>query len=147
MKTTTPNRFIRWLLALTGADPNQTPIPPSRRSVDITVERNGDTDVAIIKLNDRDNNGHGRLVDFANVVYLIGEVHQTVDDEEEINIITDTNQRLIRVCAAPNLPSKVLHEIHEGDLVVLIGELNGECVQATEIHRLNTQPRKRIYGG
>jgi hypothetical protein len=143
MKTTTPSRFIRWLLAQTGADPNQS-LPPARRPVRITVEKHGDTHVAIIRTNGRYNNEH--LVDYTNIVYLIGEVEQVVDGKEEVKIVTDATKRLIRVCAAPRLPKQALCRLREGDLIVIVGKLDGECVRATKLHCLNTEPRERIYG-
>lgn len=110
----------------------------------ITVEKHGDTHVAIIRANGGYNNEH--LVDYTNVVYLIGEVEKVLDGKAEVEIVTDATKRSIRICAAPRLPKEALCRLHEGDLIVLVGKLDGECVRATQLHRLNTEPRERIYG-
>jgi hypothetical protein len=141
MKTTTPNRFIRWLIALMGGDPNRTPVPLPRRHIDITVERQGDTHVAIIK----NGNGQPPTVGYTNVVYLIGEVKKAVDGREEIEIITDSTKKTVRVYAAAGL-HEVLRNLREGDLVMLIGEVEASRVRATRLHRINQKRRERMYG-
>jgi hypothetical protein len=150
MKKTTPTRFIRWLLALTGADPTQTPIPSMRRPVDITVERNGDTHVAIISgcQGDGDRNGYGssKVVGPANLVYLTGEVVTAAKGREEIEIITEQSKRPIRICVGDGLSREHLCRLREGDLIVLTGEIDGDCVRASSLYRLNDKPRKKIYG-
>ena len=149
MKKTTPTRFIRWLLALTGADPNQ-PIPPMRRTVDITVEQqNGDTHVVIIRgcQGNGDRNGYdsSRLVGHANLVYLTGEVVTVANEKEEIEIVAEQPKRPIRICVGNGLSRDHLCRLREGDLIVLTGEMDGDCVRATSLYRLNAKPRKKIY--
>jgi len=139
MKTTSTQRFIRWLLALTGADPNQLQVPSARKPVDITVQRQGDTHVAIIQ-------GNAQRQARTNVVYVIGEVVQPVDGQPEIMLVTDPHKPPVRVRGGAGLPDTALRALREGDLIVLIGELHGDYVQASRIHRLNSAPRQRIYG-
>jgi hypothetical protein len=142
MKKTTPHRFIRWIVALMGGDPNQIPIPPLRRPLDITVQRQGDTHVAIIKPQGNGTQPGG--VAYTNVVYLIGEVADAVAGKAEIELVTAGSTKSVRVCAVPQL-RELLGALQEGDLVVLIGEVDGPCVRATRLYRLNRERRKRLY--
>jgi hypothetical protein len=142
MKKTTPKRFIRWMVALMGGDPNLIPLPPLRRPIDITVQRQGDLHVAIIK--PQSNGTRPGMADDTNVVYLIGEVADAVAGKAEIALMTDGATKTVRICAAPHL-REILCDLHVGDRVVLIGEVDGACVRATHLYQLDRERRKRLY--
>ena len=133
----TPRRFIRWLVALTGEDPEQTLIAATtspRRHIDITVERHGAAHVAIIQ---GQGGKSGSSDTGMNMVYLVGEVVRSVNGKEEIEIVTGKfSKSSVFVCSEPCL-GHALRELREGDLIVINGEIEGHCVRASKLYKLN----------
>lgn len=129
-RKTTHQRFIRWLVALAGGDPNQTVLPPDRAPVEITVQRHKGLHVAIIQPG-RGDESHG-----ANLVYLTGTV-VSVDHEGLHLVPTDNYGGSVRVHPIGTATS-LLPGLQPGEGVALFGELDGTRVRASALWRTHS---------
>ncbi len=129
-KKTNHQRFIRWLVALAGGDPNQTVLPPDRTPVKITVQRHNGVHVAII------HPGRGGGHQGVNLVHLTGTV-VGVDDEGLHLVPTDNHGNgPVRVCPI-GASAVLLPSLQPGECVALFGEVDGNRIRAGVLWRIS----------